>query len=382
MTVIWDYPTRVVYGSGATASLGEELLRLGIRRALLVTDPGVHAAVVAGAVGPAAQAKGCDLEVFDGVQGNPTEGNVAAGVAAYKAFKAQGVLAVGGGSALDVGKLVSACVGSGQPARALDAEVGGSALIAGSLPPVIAVPTTAGTGSEVGRAAVVTLDALQKKSVVFAPQMMPACAVLDPELTLGLPPAITAATGFDALTHCVEALCAKGNHPMADGIALEGIRLVSSSLVAATMRGGSDLAARGALMQAAMMGAVAFQKGLGACHSMAHPLSSVSGLHHGVANAVCLPAVIRFNGEAISDAASRALRVLGLGVQQDPAETLARWLEGLREKLELPASLRSLGVSDGQIPELSRQAQADGCHADNPRQCQRDDFEALFRLCL
>ena len=382
MKTVWNYPTRVVFGIGACASLGEELRHLGLRRVLLVTDAGVRTAVVNSTVAPAARVDGCEVEIFDDLQGNPTEQNVDDGVAAYRAAGADGVLAVGGGSALDVGKLVSACVGSGRRVRELDAESGGDSLIPSKLPPVVAIPTTAGTGSEVGRAAVFTLSDQRRKAVVFAASMMPVCALLDPELTRGLPSRITAATGFDALTHCLEALCASGEHPMADGIALEGIRLASLAIRAATRHGDTDLASRGAMMKAALMGAVAFQKGLGACHSMAHPLSSICGLHHGVANAVCLPAVVRYNGTVVPQTFERALRAIGAEPSSNPAETLARWLEGLRSDLELPSSLLPLGVTADHVNELSTQAFADGCHSDNPRSCSREDFRSLFRSCL
>jgi alcohol dehydrogenase class IV len=242
----------------------------------------------------------------------------------------------------------------------------------------VAIPTTAGTGSEVGRAAVVTVKSTGRKTVIFSPHLLAKVAILDPSLTLSLPPRTTAATGFDALTHCIEAYLAQGDHPMADAIALSGIDLIVNNLPKAVAQG-DDLEARGAMMKAAMMGAVAFQKGLGACHSLAHPLSSECGLHHGLANALCLPAVIDYNEEEVFD---RVIHVgVLLGAELGPGGT-AQALRSLRQKVGLPDGLSEVGVARKKLPELADLAVQDACHRENPRPCTRDDLLKLYEASL
>jgi alcohol dehydrogenase class IV len=244
----------------------------------------------------------------------------------------------------------------------------------------VAIPTTAGTGSEVGRSGVVTLESTGRKTVIFSPKLLPALAILDPELTRGLPPHITAATGYDALTHSVEAYVAKGEHPMCDSIARGGIELCARSLLRATEHG-DDLGARGDMLVAAMMGAVAFQKGLGACHSLAHPLSSQCGLHHGLANALCLPAVVGFNLQEPSTRA-RYAEVARLLTGEAKAEACPRALADLRAALGLPAGLGAAGVGEEQLEALADEAIEDGCHALNPRPCSRDELLAMYRASM
>jgi alcohol dehydrogenase class IV len=239
---------------------------------------------------------------------------------------------------------------------------------------MIAIPTTAGTGSEVGRSGVVTLDVNHRKTVIFSPHLLANVALLDPEMTRSMPPFLTAATGFDALTHCLEAYVARGDHPMADGIALEGIRHVAAHLERAVAHGG-DLEARGGMMKAAMMGAVAFQKGLGACHSLAHPLSSEHGLHHGLANALCLPAVIDFNAGAAGERLARVSALLG-GAGE--AGACAAAIRGLRARVGLPAGLGEAGVPRDKLDTLADLAAQDACHQLNPRSCSRDDLRRLY----
>jgi alcohol dehydrogenase class IV len=240
----------------------------------------------------------------------------------------------------------------------------------------VTIPTTAGTGSEVGRSGVVTLAATGRKTVIFSPHLLAKVALLDPELTRSLPARITAATGFDALTHALEAFCSLGDHPMADAIALGGLELCASHLTRA-VESGDDLRARGGMMKAAMMGAVAFQKGLGACHSLAHPLSSVKGLHHGLANAICLPAVVEFNEPAVHERLERIRRLL------DPsAPTCAHAVRNLRGRVGLPEGLRTEGVGEADLPKLSDHAFEDACHRCNPRPTTRDDLASLYRASL
>ncbi|MEO5731925.1 MAG: iron-containing alcohol dehydrogenase, partial [Byssovorax sp.] len=307
---IWSFPTRVLYGVGAVDKVGEEAKRLGAKRALIVTDKGVVKFGLVAPVEEALHAAGIETAIFDDVLGNPIEKNVHDGVAAFRAHDADIVIAVGGGSPLDVGKLIRLGVNHTRPLVDYDDATGGDAFITADVAPMIAVPTTAGTGSEVGRSGVVTLDVNHRKTVIFSPHLMANVAILDPEMTHTMPAHVTAATGYDALTHCLEAFVSKGEHPMADGIALEGLRLVAKHLERAVSHG-DDLEARGGMLQAAMMGAVAFQKGLGACHSLAPPLSSECGLHHGLANAYCLPAVIEFNAELAAERLAHVAVIFG-----------------------------------------------------------------------
>lgn len=371
---IWSFPTRVLYGVGAAGKTGEEAKRVGAKRALIVTDKGVVKVGLVAPIEAALHAAGIATAVFDDVLGNPIEKNVHDGVAAFRAHQADIVIAVGGGSPLDVGKLVRLGVNHTRPLVDYDDATGGDAFITADVPPMIAVPTTAGTGSEVGRSGVVTLDVNHRKTVIFSPYLMASAAILDPEMTRTMPAHITAATGYDALTHCLEAFVAKGEHPMADGIAQEGLRLVAMHLERAVSHG-DDLAARGGMLEAAMMGAVAFQKGLGACHSLAHPLSSECGLHHGLANALGLPAVVEFNGEIESERLARASTLLG---GAPSVKGCASALRGLRARIGLPDGLGKVGVPREKLDTLADLAFQDACHTLNPRPCSRDDLKRLY----
>lgn len=378
MTAIWSFPTRIVFGAGVASQAGAEARSAGMERALIVTDAGVVAAGLADRVRESLEAAGVQTRPFGGVDGNPTEENIERGCAAYKEHRADGVVCIGGGSPMDAGKLIALRARVERPFEELDDAIDGGRHIPADLPPIIALPTTAGTGSEVGRSAVVTLRSTGRKTVIFAPSLLPRAALLDPELTRSMPARTTAATGFDALTHCIEAYLSKGDHPMADAIALAGIDLVAKCLPAA-LADGADMEARGGMMKAAMMGAVAFQKGLGACHSLAHPLSSECGLHHGLANALCLPPVVDFNEEAVPD---RVLHVgLLLGGEPVPGACSAA-LRELRASLGLPAGLAEVGVQEEQLPALADKAFEDGCHRGNPRDCTRDELLALYRASL
>jgi alcohol dehydrogenase class IV len=290
---------------------------------------------------------------------------------------------LGGGAPIDVAKLVRLASTHSLPLAEYDDAIGGDAKVTQPMPPMIAVPTTAGTGSEVGRSGVVTLVETGRKTVIFSPRLIPDVAILDPVLTVSLPPRLTAATGFDALTHNVEAYCAKGDHPMADAIALEGIELIAKHLPVA-VADGKNLEARGAMLKAAMMGAVAFQKGLGVCHALAHPLGAELGMHHGLANALCLPAVLDFNRTATTMRIARIARILG--VKGKDVDTLAFECSGkvraLRKELGLPNGLREADVSDEQLPELAALAYADVIHQSNPRTCTKDDMLSLYRASL
>jgi 4-hydroxybutyrate dehydrogenase len=374
--VTWSFPTTVVFGAGAVSSVAEHAKRLGASRALLVCDAGVARAGIAERVRGLLEAGGVSTSVFDGVDPNPVEKNVFDGVEAYRAHGAGCVVSVGGGSPLDAGKLIALKVTHDRPLADYDDAIDGGNLIGDGVPPIITIPTTAGTGSEVGRSGVVTLAATGRKTVIFSPRLLAKVALLDPELTRSMPARVTAATGFDALTHCLEAYCAVGDHPMADAIALGGLELCAKNLAGAVERG-DDLAARGAMMKAAMMGAVAFQKGLGACHSLAHPLSSEKGMHHGLANALCLPAVVDFNQQAAGDRLERVRAIL------DPAaRSCGEAVRALRRRVGLPDGLRAEGVSEADLAKLSQKAIEDACHRSNPRPVTRADLEGLYRASL
>ena len=375
-TVTWSFPTTVVFGNGAIATLGDHIKRIGGTRALVVCDPGVVKAGIAERVSKVLEAAGIPALVFDRVDPNPIEPNVVEGVAAFRSHNADIIVSVGGGSPLDVGKLVALKITHEKPLAEYDDATGGDRFITSNIPPIINVPTTAGTGSEVGRSGVVTLEATGRKTVIFSPYLMAKAAILDPELTVSMPPRVTAATGFDALTHCIEAYLALGDHPMADGIALAGIELCAKHLARA-VEAGADLVARGAMMKAAMMGAVAFQKGLGVCHSLAHPLSSEKNMHHGLANALCLPAVCDFNNAAVPDRIERVRRTVDLN-----ATSLSNALRAMREKIGLPSGLSAEGVTKGDIPKLADKAMEDACKALNPRPVTRDDIVKLYELSL
>ncbi len=375
--MIWNYPTRVLFGAGETRSLGDELEALGGSRPLVVSDPGVRSAGLLEPALSSLEKRGLPAAVFDEVDPNPTQLNVERGAEAYRAHGADCLVGIGGGSPLDVAKLIAVRVSVDNPFEELDDAVGGDRHIPKVLPPIAAIPTTAGTGSEVGRSGVLTLESTGRKTVIFAPSMLPKVAILDPELSRSMPAQVTAATGFDALTHCLEALVAKGDHPMADAIALGGIELVQRSLLKA-MATPDDLDARGDMLKAAMMGATAFQKGLGACHSLAHPLSSECGLHHGLANALCLPAVVEFNLPQCRAAYDRVAQVLG----GQNADELADVLRRFRDALGLPSGLAQSGVAEQQLERLADLAIQDACHTLNPRVCTRDDLLRLYRHCL
>jgi 4-hydroxybutyrate dehydrogenase len=374
--VTWAFPTTIVFGIGAIGTLADHVKRIGSPRALLVCDAGVVRVGIAERVRALLEAGGVAVALFDRVDPNPVEKNVFDGVAAYRAHGAGCVVAVGGGSPLDAGKLIALKVTHDRPLADYDDAVDGGRFISHAVPPIVAVPTTAGTGSEVGRSGVVTLAATGRKTVIFSPYLLAKVALLDPELTRSMPPRITAATGFDALTHCLEAFCSIGDHPMADAIALGGLELCAQNLERAVGQG-DDLSARGGMMKAAMMGAVAFQKGLGACHSLAHPLSSEKGLHHGLANALCLPAVVDFNQSVVAAKLERIRSILA-----PDAKTCSDGLRALRKRVGLPDGLRAEGVTEADVPALADKAAEDACHRSNPRPVTRDDLARLYRECI
>ncbi len=378
---VMSWPTRVVLGPGALARLPEELERLGMRRPLVVTDRGVVKAGLAARVHALLGGAGVRFARFEDVQQNPTDRDAAAGLAAYRAGECDGFVAVGGGSSIDAAKLIQVLTTHPPPLSRYDDATGGDRFVKDDMPPLVAIPTTAGTGSEVGRSGVATLPDTGRKTVIFSPHLMPRVALCDPELTLALPPFLTAWTGMDAFTHGLEAFLATGFHPLADAVAIDAVRRVARALPAA-FRDGNDLAARTDMMIAAMEGAMAFQKGLGASHALAHALTPISGVHHGLANAIVLPAVVEWNRAA---AAARLARVaVAMGEPADAGEaTLAeRAVERVRrlaKEVGIPARLREAAVREEDLPRIARKAFEDASHRTNPRPCTEADLLELLR---
>jgi len=375
----FNFPTAIVYGPGARQQVPSRLAALGVRRPLLVTDRGVAALDIFADVKGMLEAAGLAVASFSEIWGNPVESQVIEGVAAYKAHDADGIVALGGGAAIDVAKVIGLM--ATHPGDLFDYEDGkpDALPVNNALPPCIAIATTAGTGSEVGRSSVVSDDVSKIKKIIFDPQMLPRVAVLDAELTVGLPAGITAATGIDALTHNVEAYLAKGFHPICDGIALEGIRLVSRNLEKAVRTPG-DLEARGQMLLASTMGATAFQKGLGVNHSCAHALSTVVDMHHGLANALMLPACMAFNAVAVPDRFAEMAHAAGC-VERN-ADAFIAWLKYLNRAVGIPSSLGECGVKASDIDRLVEVAIHDVCHPSNPRPVTVADLRALFEAAL
>ncbi|WP_017299844.1 iron-containing alcohol dehydrogenase [Nodosilinea nodulosa] len=384
----YNFPTRIRFGPGARHELTAELTTLGIQRVLIVTDkdvaqlpwfPALEESLIA-----------FDSATFSGVWGNPVVSQVNAGVEAWKAHQADGIVAVGGGAPMDVAKAIALM--ANHPGHLFDYEDGNSTRpIDQPIPPIVALPTTAGTGSEVGRSAVISDDETHAKKIMFDPQLLPQVVLADPELLLGLPAKITAATGMDALTHLIEAFLAKGFNPLCDGIALEGIHLVAKNLKACVdfaqrlgtgesfdeVTAAAHLAARGGMLNASMMGAIAFQKGLGVTHSCAHALSTVYDTHHGLANGIMLPAAMRFNLSAEPERFLRMARVVQPGATD--GQEFVDWIVALSEAIGIPASLGDLGVKSDGLDPLVAVAIRDGCHPLNPRPVAEEDFYAIYQ---
>jgi alcohol dehydrogenase class IV len=372
----WNYPTTVWAGPGRIAKLPAACARLGMARPLLVTDEGLRDAPMV----RRALELVPDAQLFSRVRGNPVAANIEDGLAAYRAGGRDGVIALGGGSALDAGKVIAFM--SGQQRPLWDFEDIGDAWSRADprgIAPVVAVPTTAGTGSEVGRAGVVVNESTHQKKIIFHPQMMPGVVISDPELTVGLPPAITAATGMDAFVHCFEAFCAPGFHPLADGIALEGMRLIQTYLPRAC-EDGRDLEARSRMLAAASMGATAFQKGLGGVHAIAHPVGAHFNTHHGLTNAVLLPYLLVHNRAAIATQLPVIARTLNLA--GDPFAALMAWVLDFRKRLKIPHSLTDIGVTLRNADTIGHEASLDPTAAGNPRATDATDYARIFRSAV
>ncbi len=377
----WTYPTAIKFGVGRINELAEHCTAAGIRKPLFVTDKALAGLPIAAEAMAVLEKAGLNPVMFSEVDPNPNEKNMADGIAVFKAGDHDGVICFGGGSALDLGKMIALMADQRADLSVWDLEDIGdwyTRADADKIAPVIAVPTTAGTGSEVGRAGVLTNSATHKKKIIFHPKLMPVVTICDPALTVGMPKFITAGTGMDALAHCLEAYCSPFYHPMSQGIALEGMRLVFENLVEVYENPG-NLDARAHMMSAAAMGAVAFQKGLGAIHSLSHPVGAVYGTHHGTTNAVVMPMVLDFNRAMIEDRIERAAAYLGIKGGFDGFRAA---IMDLRAKLNIPANLTAMGVEAARLDELTEMALEDPSCGGNPVEMTRENTRALFAACM
>jgi 4-hydroxybutyrate dehydrogenase len=370
-----QYLTRIQFDFGALALLPAELELLGVKRPLLVTDPGIRASDLFGRV---AEKLPSGHRVYDKTPANPSESAVLDALRLYREAGCDGLVAVGGGSAMDLAKGVRLLATHAEPLVQYAFIENGAAKIKPTMPPLAAIPTTAGTGSEVGRGAVIIMRDGRKLGI-GSPHLIPSVAICDPELTLGLPPGLTAGTGMDAIAHCIETFIAPANNPPAEAIALDGLRRASRHIERAVANGG-DREARWNMMMAAMEGAMAFQKGLGAVHALSHPLGSLEDLklHHGTLNAIFLPPVLRFNRPSIGDKWERLGEAMGLAPGADVADAVA----ALNARLGLPSSLRAMGVPEQVLPAMAEAATCDHCNPTNPRKASKDDYLAMLRAVM
>jgi len=379
ITANWSYPTAIKFGAGRISELADHCKAVGMKKPLLVTDRGLAPmAITQGALG-ILEAAGLGRAIFADVDPNPNDVNLEAGVRAFKEGGHDGVVAFGGGSGLDLGKAVAFMVGQTRPVWDFE-DVGDwwTRASVDGIAPIVAVPTTAGTGSEVGRASVITNSETHTKKVIFHPKFLPAVTICDPELTVGMPKVITAGTGMDAFAHCLEAYCSPFYHPMSQGIALEGMRLVKEYLPRA-YKDGTDIEARANMMSAAAMGAVAFQKGLGAIHSLSHPVGAIYNTHHGMTNAVVMPPVLRFNRPAIEGKIAAAAAYLGISGGFDG---FYGYVLELRSELGVPDKLAALGVGTDRIDEMAAMAIVDPTAGGNPVELTLDAAKTLFVECI
>jgi 4-hydroxybutyrate dehydrogenase len=359
----WSYPTAIRFGAGRISEIADACAVAGIKKPLLITDRGLAKMNITTRTLDLLEAAGLGRAIFADVDPNPNEKNAQAGVDAYNAGEHDGVIAFGGGSGLDLGKLVAFLAGQTRPLWDFE-DIGDwwTRADADAIAPIVAVPTTAGTGSEVGRASVITNTETEEKKIIFHPKFLPSVVICDPELTVGMPDFITAGTGLDAFAHCVEAFCSPHYHPMSQGMALEGMRLVKEYLPRA-YADGTDIEARAHMMSAAIMGATAFQKGLGAIHALSHPIGAMYHTHHGTTNAVCMPAVLQFNKSKIADRLTQAANYLGI---EGGYDGFCAYVDDQNASLGIPKNLRELGIEDPDIDRIVCGALADPSTGGNP----------------
>ena len=375
----WSYPTAIKFGAGRIKELPEACATAGMKRPLMVSDKGLADLPITQAALDILEAAGLGRRLFADVDPNPDEKSLDAGVTVYVSGGHDGVIAFGGGSALDLGKMVAFMAGQTRPVWDFE-DIGDwwTRADADVIAPIIAVPTTAGTGSEVGRASVITNSRTHSKKIIFHPKVLPTVVICDPELTVGMSKFITAGTGLDAFAHCVEAYSSPHYHPMSQGIALEGMRLVKDYLPRA-YADGTNIEARAQMMSAAAMGATAFQKGLGAIHAMSHPIGAIFNTHHGTTNAVCMPAVLDFNATAIADRFQQAAAYLGIDGGFDGFRA---FVQDLNDSLGVPRRLSSQGVTEAAIPVLVESAIIDPSCGGNPIELTKENLAQLFKAAI
>ncbi len=375
----FNFPTAIKFGAGRIKELAELCMANKIKRPLFVTDPGLAAMPMVQAIMADLKAAGLAVQMFSDVRPNPVEANITAGVKAFKAGMHDGVIAFGGGSALDIGKMIALMHGQSISVFDLeDVDDWWTRADATRIAPIIAVPTTAGTGSEVGRAGVVTHPITHEKKIIFHPSIMPKVSILDPELTVGLPAKLTAATGMDALAHNIEAYCAPFYHPMAKGVALEGMLLVKDNLVKAVKKP-ADLDARGNMLVASAMGATAFQRGLGAIHALSHPFGGLYDAHHGMLNGIIMPYVLKANRKKIEKDIERAAAYLGI---KDGFDGFLKWVLALRKEIGIPHALKDIGIDVKRLDEVAKMAVKDPSAGGNPILFSEKQYMALAKKCV
>ena len=380
MNANWNYPTAIRVGPDRLSEIGDCCLSLNLRNPLLITDPGIKDFPFINAAVDSCKASGLECGMFSDVQPNPTGTNIEQGVAAFNSGDHDGVIAIGGGSALDAGKAIALMAKQGVSIWELE-DVGDNWTKAdgAGIAPIVAVPTTAGTGSEVGRASVILDEVAKVKKIIFHPRMVPAIVILDPMVTTGLPPMLTAATGMDALSHSLEAWCSPAYHPMAEGIAVEGIRLVRNYLPTA-VTSGSDVEARTQMLVASMMGATAFQRGLGAMHALAHPLGALYNAHHGTLNAVLMPYVLVANRQVIEPRIIYLAR--SVDIPNASFDSFFDWVLELRETVSIPQNLEDLGIDDNQADLIGKMAEVDPSAGTNPILFDASQYQSIFMNAL
>ncbi|MBM1220444.1 iron-containing alcohol dehydrogenase [Ponticoccus sp. SC2-23] len=378
-TANWSYPTAIRFGAGRIAEIGEACRAAGMSKPLLVTDRGLKDMEITRRTLDLMETAGLGSALFADVDPNPNDGNVEEGLRVYREGGFDGVIAFGGGSGLDLAKTLAFMAGQTRPLWDFE-DIGDwwTRADPAGIHPIVAVPTTAGTGSEVGRASVITNSATHEKKIIFHPKMLPSVVICDPELTVGMPKFITAGTGLDAFAHCVEAFSSPHYHPMSQGIALEGMRLVIDNLPRA-YADGTDLEARANMMSAAAMGATAFQKGLGAIHALSHPIGAHHHTHHGTTNAVCMPAVLAFNAPTIRDRFDRAAGYLGI---EGGFDGFCAFVDTFNDSFGIPKTLSGLGVTDADIDRLVADALRDPSTGGNPVEMTEENTRALFDAIL
>jgi len=374
----FNFPTTIRFGAGAVKELPAYLNKNQLKAPLVVTDPTIAQLPFFKSIVNDLKTKNISVEVFSDIHKNPVKSDVYKGTDAWDATHRDSIIGIGGGAALDVARAIVLRVNHREDLFKYDDLIGGDIYVTNDVPHFITIPTTSGTGSEVGRSAIIADDETHQKKILFSPKLMAQVVFADPELTMDLPPFITAATGMDALTHNMEAYLAKNFHPMCDGIALEGISLIKDSLECATRK--PDLESRSKMLMASMMGAIAFQKGLGVVHSLAHPLSSLLDTHHGLANAVNIPYGMQFNIAGFEDRFKKIARTLEL--KEENGETVVKYLFDLNTKVNIPHKLSDIGVKNEHIETLADLAFADFAHPNNPKPVSREDFKQLYLNAL